>query len=99
MTKTIFRTTLLTIFFVLFVSLGLASGAFYQHYQIESCENVRTIMEYMKAGYELDGISYLQSLDCLEQITLIDKDGTVIFDSENKLNGILQKNDKNCLTN
>ena len=84
MTKTIFRTTLLTVFFVLIVSLGLASGAFYQHYQKESCENVRTVMAYIKAGYELDGISYLKNIECSEHITLIGNDGNVIFDSESE---------------
>lgn len=82
MTKIIFRTTLLTACFVLLVSVGLTGGAFYKYYQKENCEDVRTVMEYIKEGYELEGVSYLEKLDCSQRITLIGKDGNVVFDSE-----------------
>lgn len=82
MTKIIFRTTLLTACFVLLVSVGLTGGVFYKYYQKENCEDVRTVMEYIKEGYELEGVSYLEKIDCSQRITLIGKDGNVVFDSE-----------------
>lgn len=81
MRKIIFRTILLTVFIVLFSSVGIASGAFYHYYQNEKCNDVQNAMPYMKEGYEQEGLKYLSKMQGRERITLIGKDGKVLYDS------------------
>ncbi len=84
MKKKIFRTTLLMACFSLLAGMSLIIGILYNHFSGLMVNELADEALYIAAGIELNGTDYLNHLPLTssKRITLIDTDGTVIFDSE-----------------
>lgn len=82
MTRTIFRNTFLVGASVLILCAVLFLGLQYTQLRAETYETLREEALYAVHGLTISGIEYLDSLDHINQVTWIDTDGTVLYDSE-----------------
>ena len=82
MTKTIFRYTFMIGLLVLLLCGVLFFGMQYRSSQEVAFDTLRQDTIYAQSGLKLGGKTYLESLENINRITWIDKDGTVLFDSE-----------------
>lgn len=83
MTKKIFRSSLLTAFLVLAVSLFFVFGILYQYFEEHLINELKSKAEYISYTVEVGGADALEKISNEnERITLISFDGTVIADTE-----------------
>lgn len=83
MYKKIFRSVCLTAFAVFIVSLALIMGMLYQYFDGQLKDEIRTEASYLAHAVDISGQEYLTELSPGDKrITLIDADGTVLYDSE-----------------
>ena len=82
MTKTIFRNTFLVGLLVLAICSFLFFGLQYTQTIDETFAALSQETSYAITGLELNGVSYLESLDDTNRVTWIDHEGEVLYDSE-----------------
>lgn len=82
MTKKIFRSIFAVALTVFLACLVIIMGALYEYFSSTQMNQLKTQTELAAAGVELSGTDYLNKLSGKDyRITLIESDGTVIFDS------------------
>ena len=82
MTKKIFRSIFAVALTVFLACLIIIMGALYEYFSFTQMNQLKTQTELAAAGVELSGTDYLNKLSAKDyRITLIESDGTVIFDS------------------
>lgn len=82
MTKRILRSMLLVSAIVLALGFAMTLGILYQYFSGELKQELKQEAKYLAAGVEGQGPGYLEELTGTEgRITLIDKDGKVLFDN------------------
>ena len=82
MTKKIFRSMLLVCMVVLIATITGVMGVLYHYFSENIHDNLQSEAMYLAVAVENEGQAYLESLDGqAERITLIDGDGTVLYDS------------------
>ena len=82
MTKRIFRSVIAVAAVVLAASLVLILGVLYEYFSTELQTELKDEAHYIAAAVEQNGEEYLEGLrETDKRITLIDSDGTVLFDS------------------
>ncbi|MBQ7386728.1 MAG: histidine kinase [Clostridia bacterium] len=82
MTKKIFKSIFIPAIAVFLVSFAVTFYFFYNYYDEQTREELQLEAEYVEAGIETYGVSFLRELPYTEmRLTLVDLDGTVIFDS------------------
>ena len=82
MTKKIFRSIFAVALTVFLACLIIIMGALYEYFSSAQMNQLKTQTELAAAGVELSGTDYLNKLSAKDyRITLIESDGTVIFDS------------------
>lgn len=83
MTKRIFRSTITVVIVVLLLSFILTTGVLYNYFQDLRLDELESAADYISAGIEDDGLSYLNELEGeTYRVTWVDTDGTVLFDNE-----------------
>lgn len=83
MTKRIFRSTITVVIVVLLLSFILTTGVLYHYFQDLRLDELESAADYISAGIEDDGLSYLNELEGeTYRVTWVDTDGTVLFDNE-----------------
>jgi|SRR5574344_21439 two-component system, OmpR family, phosphate regulon sensor histidine kinase PhoR len=83
MKERIFRSIVVISFMTCLVSAVMFSSVYYYNEEKNLRVELQEKFDYIKNGYETNGQSYLNSLkNSSDRITLIDKDGTVIFDNK-----------------
>ena len=83
MTKRIFRSILWVSAMVLLATLIMTMGGIYGYLGSQQKRELRDEILYLAPGVEKEGISYLENLETTgKRITLVDSDGTVLYDSE-----------------
>lgn len=84
MKRKILKSMLLLSLVTVLLTAALLSFAFYQQLSAEMKQEMKNQAVYIAAGIEMDGINYLTSVQGENngsRITLIDTDGTVLFDN------------------
>lgn len=82
MTKKIFRSMLLLSMIVLVAAIGGVMGVLYHYFSENMSDTLRSEAMYLAVAVDDEGTGYLERLPAqTERITLIDGDGTVIFDN------------------
>lgn len=84
MRKRILRNMFFTTFLGIFFSLLLASWAFTVEHNKELRQSAKSQAEMLSVGIAVEGVDYLERLDKFwdgHRVTLIDMDGTVVFDT------------------
>ena len=83
MTRRIFRSIFAVAAVVLLLSLGVVLGVLYDHFSAVQWQQLNSDLELTRLGLEASGENYLQSVSANDfRITWIDKNGTVLFDTE-----------------
>lgn len=77
----IFRNSFITGIIVLLLCLAMFFGVLYEYYENQVFAELGVEAGYVAAGIDCAGEQYLDSLDSRSRITLIDSDGSVVFDS------------------
>ena len=85
MTSKIFRSIILVAGSILLASFLLIFGVLYSYFIGELKKELRYGANYVAKGIEMSGIEYLEQLESQNRITLMEADGTVIYDSEAKI--------------
>ena len=82
MTKRIFRSILLVSIASCFVGLAFVIGILYQYFDNQLMRELENSAYYLSIAVEHEGISALDDLpEGKERITIIDTDGTVLYDT------------------
>lgn len=84
MKRKIFRSMLLLSLTTLLLAVALFSFVLYQQLAEDMKRELRSQAAYLSAGYDEEGVAYLESIrsaDRQSRITLVDADGTVLFDN------------------
>ena len=85
MTKKIFQSIIAVAVAVLLAAVVIIVGVLYTYFEGEYADELRNEALYAASGLESSGFSYLNAVTEAEQtdtrITLIEEDGTVLFDS------------------
>lgn len=82
MNKKIFRSSLLTACFVLVATIALIMGFLFHFFEKQIQTELANEAVFLAQAVEKEGIEYFEGLNSQNnRITLIDKDGTVLFDS------------------
>lgn len=89
MNKKIFRSSLLTVFLVLIATIALIMGILFQFFEKQIQTELTNEARFLAQAVENEGIGYFDGFDSKSnkaalnnRITLVDKDGTVLYDSE-----------------
>lgn len=82
MTSKIFRSIILVAGSILLASFFLIFGVLYSYFTGELKNELQYGANYIATAVEMNGIDYLQELESQNRITLMEADGTVIYDSE-----------------
>lgn len=83
MNKKIFRSLFFTAFFVLAAAVILIMGVLFDVFEKQIQHEVMSEAQYLSQAAENEGIEFFNNLDVTDRrITLIDKDGNVIFDNQ-----------------
>lgn len=89
MNKKIFRSSLLTVFFVLIATIALIMGILFQFFEKQIQTELTNEARFLAQAVENEGTGYFDGFDSKRnkaalnnRITLVDKDGTVLYDSE-----------------
>lgn len=78
----IFKYTFLVSLIIVLISMGMTVVYLFRFFENETLDNLQEEASILSAGVETNGISYLNHVDSTSRITLIDADGTVLFDNE-----------------
>ena len=82
MNKKIFCSSLFTVFLVLIASIALSFGFLFRFFEKQIQTELANEAGYLALAVENEGISFLENFDSgNNRVTLIDKDGTVLYDS------------------
>ncbi len=82
MSRKIFNSILLAVFFVLFTSVAVITGVMYRHLTGEQLEQLRNETNLTVQGVILNGEEYLRDLDNAGfRVTWIVEDGTILYDN------------------
>ena len=81
MTKTIFRNTFLVGLSILLLCAVLFFGIQYKQTEEETYDILQQEAAYAERGLQMSGAAYLESLDSVNRITWIGRDGVVLFDN------------------
>ena len=93
MTKKIFRSILFTSLAVLLVSLTVAVGFLYYYFGNVQEQQLQTELTLAAHAVEDSGSSYLENLDTDDlRLTLVDKDGTVLADTDDNTDPLTMEN-------
>lgn len=93
MTKKIFRSILFTSLAVLLVSLTVAVGFLYYYFGNVQEQQLQTELTLSAHAVEDSGSSYLENLDTDDlRLTLVDKDGTVLADTDDNTDPLTMEN-------
>lgn len=89
MNKKIFRSSLLTVFLVLIATIALIMGILFQFFEKQIQTELTNEARFLAQAVENEGTGYFDGFDSKSnkaalnnRITLVDKDGTVLYDSE-----------------
>jgi two-component system phosphate regulon sensor histidine kinase PhoR len=82
MVKTIFRNTILVGVTVLVLCAALFFGLQYTQVRDDTYEALQQAAAYAETGLQMEGISYLKTLDIEDRVTLIGSDGSVLYDNQ-----------------
>ncbi len=95
MNKKIFRSSLLTVFLVLIAAIALIMGILFQFFEKQIQTELTNEARFLAQAVENEGIGYFDGFESKsnkvtlsnkaalnDRITLVDKDGTVLYDSE-----------------
>ena len=89
MTRRIFRSILCVSAAVLLASLLITLGVLYGYINIQQRNELGDEAMYLAPGVEESGAEYLRQLEETDKrITLVDRDGTVLFDNESDASGM-----------
>ena len=77
----IFKYTFLVSLIIVLISMGMTVVYLFRFFENETLDNLQEEASILSAGVETNGISYLNHVDSTSRITLIDADGTVLFDN------------------
>lgn len=93
MTRKIFRSILFTSLAVLLVSLTVAVGFLYYYFGNVQEQQLQTELTLAAHAVEDSGSSYLENLDTDDlRLTLVDKDGTVLADTDDNTDPLTMEN-------
>lgn len=93
MTRKIFRSILFTSLAVLLVSLTVAVGFLYYYFGNVQEQQLQTELTLAAHAVEDSGSSYLENLDADDlRLTLVDKDGTVLADTDDNTDPLTMEN-------
>ncbi len=68
---------------ILIISVTMLTIVFYNSAVSDETNSQKTKLSFLKKAYELNGIDYFKDLESSgDRVTIIDKDGTVIYDNE-----------------
>ncbi len=84
MTKRIFNSILLASFITFFCCILLILGVAYPFFNNRLAREVEREAEYLAAGVEFSGTEFIKSVETAKRLTLISRDGTVLFDNQRK---------------
>lgn len=83
MTKKIFRSILLAVTIVLFISFSVVTVVLYNHFSNISTEQLQEQLNLVSDGVEISGENYLSTFDSKNyRVTWIDTEGNVLYDTE-----------------
>ena len=83
MSKRIFKAMMAVTLTTLLVCMALFIAILFPYFETQLSDEVRNELEYLAPNVERDGLGYLERLgDGQNRLTLIDADGTVLFDSD-----------------
>lgn len=83
MAKKIFTSIMLVSSVIMTLGMALIMGILYHHFNQQLFRELQKEALYLSGGVVQNGLSYLKALEGEEaRVTYIDKDGTVLFDSE-----------------
>ncbi len=83
MNKKIFRSSFLTVFFVLIATITLIMGILFHFFELQIQTELENEASYLSHAVEKEGVHFFDEFEKLNnRITLIDADGTVLFDSQ-----------------
>ncbi len=91
MKRKIFQSMILLSLLAVLLSFSLEFAVLYSEFSLEMRSEVKNEAEYVLAGFEMDGEVYLQNLENRpnkSRITLISKDGSVLYDSKAEESGL-----------
>lgn len=82
MTKKIFRSIIVVAIVVLLISFFIASNFLFDYYNKSHVAQLKEALSLVSAGVNENGTEYLEKLDSsIFRFTLVDADGTVLYDS------------------
>lgn len=82
MNKKIFRSSMLTVFLVLVAAITLIMGVLFHFFEKRIQAELVNEAEFLAHAVENEGTGYFDNLDSMNnRITLVDQNGTVLFDS------------------
>ena len=83
MTSKIFRSTVLVAVVILLLSLGVVMGVLYSHFTQVQVQQLKNELSLAVTGTEQYGNAFLENVEADRfRITWIDRDGTVLFDTQ-----------------
>lgn len=83
MSKRIFKAMMAVTLTTLLVCMALFIAILFPYFETQLSDELRNELEYLSPNVERDGLGYLERLgDGQNRLTLIDADGTVLFDSD-----------------
>ena len=83
MSKRIFKAMMAVTLTTLLVCMALFIAILFPYFETQLSDELRNELEYLAPNVERDGLGYLKRLgDGQNRLTLIDADGTVLFDSD-----------------
>ena len=83
MTKKIFKSIMAVCTVVLVLGLAFVMGILYRYFGRQISTELEKEASYVAQGIELSGVEYLEKLNGKNaRITLIDQDGSVLYDSQ-----------------
>lgn len=82
MTAKLFRNSTAVAVSVMVLSIALFMGMLYQYFSDQLMTELDTETWLVAQGVELNGMDYLTNLNTENRVTWVDKDGTVLYDSQ-----------------
>ncbi len=83
MSRRIFVNMFFISILVILLSTFLTAGIVYRSYAKQNIESIRNELSAAANGVNLNGAAYLKSLKSEHRVTLIGRDGTVLYDNQN----------------
>lgn len=81
MTKKVFLAIFSETMLMLILIFGLSTAIIYNYYEQQTRHQIQNDIRYVAEGVELEGVDYLNRLNSDSRITLVDTDGTVLYDN------------------